>query len=77
MDQHSEHQEPIQQAAAQLYKGQHFRAHHKCRSSAGRPQVPAKKYLQVMHLQIWIRLFPWIMADPGDDFGFFQVPAGT
>ena len=45
--------------------------------SAGDPQVPGQKYLQVLHLQLQIRLFPQIMADPGIDFGFLRVLADT
>ena len=46
-------------------------------TSAGDPQVPGQKYLQVLHLRLRISSFPWIMADPGIDFGFLRVLADT
>ena len=45
--------------------------------SAGDPQVPGKKYLPVMHPRLRIRIFPRMKTDPGNDFNFLQVFAGT
>ena len=53
------------------------RAHHECRWSAGIHRLPAKKNLQIMHLQLRIKTFPWVKADPGSSVRVLQVPAST
>jgi len=50
-------------------------------TSAGDLQVYTgylpKKNLQIMHLQLRIKTFPWVKADPGSSVRVLQVPAGT